>query len=138
MIGITRDDIDIPALIENARIPETGGIVTFIGTVRDDGFEALDLEVCEEIAVRDLNRIAAQATEQFSLTSVEIIHRCGRLALTETIVAIVCGAGHRQEAFAGCSWILEEIKAYVPIWKKDIGEAGDWHFQSPGDQQPGS
>ncbi len=138
MIGITRDDIDIPALIENARRPETGGIVTFIGTVRDDGFEALDLEVCEEIAVRDLNRIAAEAIERFSLTSVEIIHRSGRLALTETIVAIVCGAGHRQEAFAGCSWILEEIKAYVPIWKKDIGEEGTWHFQSPGDQQPGS
>ncbi len=138
MIGITRDNIDISALIENARRPEAGGIVTFIGTVRDDGFEALELEVCEEVAVRDLNRIASEATEKFSLTSVEIIHRSGRLALTETIVAIVCGAAHRQEAFAGCSWILEEIKAYVPIWKKDIGDEGAWHFQSPSDQQQGS
>ena len=129
MIGITRNDIDIPSMIERARRPETGGIVTFIGTVRDDGIEALELEVCEEIAVRDLNRIAAQATEKYSLTSVEIIHRTGRLAITETIVGIVCGAGHRQEAFAGCSWILEEIKAYVPIWKKDITENSEqWHF----------
>lgn len=129
MIGITGDDIDILTLVERARRPETGGIVTFIGTVRDDGIEALELEVCEEVALRDLNRIATQASEDFSLTSVEIIHRTGRLAITETIVVIVCGAGHRQEAFAGCSWILEEIKAYVPIWKKDIAENSEkWHF----------
>lgn len=132
MIDITRDDIDIPAMIERARRPETGGVVTFIGTVRDDGIEALELEVCEEVAVRDMNRIATEATERFSLTSVEILHRTGRLAVTETILVIICGACHRQEAFAGCSWILEEIKAYVPIWKKDIaGESETWHFHSP-------
>jgi molybdopterin synthase catalytic subunit len=131
MISITRDDIDISTLIEQARKPESGGIVTFVGTVRDDGIEALDLEVCEEIALADLNRIAEEAKNQFSLNTVEIVHRCGRLKLTETIVVIVCGAGHRQEAFAGCSWILEEIKAYVPIWKKDIiGKTEQWHFST--------
>lgn len=136
MIAITRNEIDIPALIERARNPQTGGIVTFIGTVRDDGIEALDLEVCEEVALLDLNRIAVEAKKEFNLTSVAIIHRCGRLALTDTIVTIVCGAGHRQEAFAGCSWILEEIKAYVPIWKKDIsGESETWHFSKESDSR---
>ncbi|HWQ65996.1 MAG TPA: molybdenum cofactor biosynthesis protein MoaE [Methanospirillum sp.] len=129
MIAITRDTIDIGAVIESARTPQAGGIVTFTGTVRDDGIEALELEVCEEVALRDLERIEAEATKKFSLTSVTVIHRTGRLAITETIVVIVCGAGHRQEAFAGCSWILEEIKAYVPIWKKEITETGEqWQF----------
>ena len=41
---------------------------------------------------------------------------------------IVVGAGHRPEAFEGCRFILEEIKRYVPIWKKDIHTGGEEHW----------
>jgi molybdopterin synthase catalytic subunit len=129
MIAITREPIDSSEYIESAKKPETGGIVTFIGTVRDDGIDALDLEVCEEVALADLNTIAAKATEEYHLNSIDIVHRVGRMNITDTILVIVTGASHRQEAFAACSWILEEIKAYVPIWKKDICSEGEsWHF----------
>lgn len=129
MIAITREPIDPYTFIESAKKPETGGIVTFIGTVRDDGIEALDMEVCEDVALADLKKIAAQASSEYHLHTVDIVHRVGRMTLTETILVIVVGAGHRQEAFAACSWILEEIKAYVPIWKKDIcKDAETWHF----------
>lgn len=129
MIALTRDPIDPYNFIESAKKPETGGIVTFIGTVRDDGIDALDLEVCEEVALSDLKSIAAKATSEYHLNSVDIIHRVGRMNLMETILVIVVGASHRQEAFSACSWILEEIKAYVPIWKKDISPDGEsWHF----------
>lgn len=129
MIAITREPIDSYSFIESAKNPKTGGIITFIGTVRDDGMEALDLEVCEEVALSDLNTIAAGATSAYHLNSVDIIHRVGRMNISDIILLIVVGASHRQEGFVACSWILEEIKRYVPIWKKDIGLDGEsWHF----------
>ena len=129
MIAITHEPIDPFRFIESARRPETGGIVTFIGTVRDDGIEALELDVCEEVALSDLRKIAEQASSDYHLNTVDIIHRVGRMQLTETIVVIVVGASHRQEGFAACSWILEQIKEFVPIWKKDICKNGEsWHF----------
>ena len=129
MIAITHEPIDPFRFIESARRPETGGIVTFIGNVRDDGIEALELDVCEEVALSDLRKIAEQASSDYHLNTVDIIHRVGRMQLTETIVVIVVGSSHRQEGFAACSWILEQIKEFVPIWKKDICKDGEsWHF----------
>ncbi|PWR74798.1 molybdenum cofactor biosynthesis protein MoaE [Methanospirillum stamsii] len=129
VIAITREPIDPYPIIESAKKKETGGIVTFIGTVRDDGIEALSLEVCEEVALADLKTIGAKAVSEYHLNSVDIVHRVGRMNLTEVIVVIVVGASHREEGFAACAWILEEIKTYVPIWKKDINQDGEsWHF----------
>ncbi len=129
MIAITRDPIDPDRFIKAAKNPKTGGIVTFIGTVRDDGIEALDLEVCEEVALSDLEKIASQARDEYNLNSVDIVHRVGRMEITDVILVIVVGAAHRQEAFAACSSILESIKQFVPIWKKDIRKDGArWHF----------
>lgn len=129
MIAITREVIDPDAYIRAAKKPETGGIVTFIGTVRDDGIDALELEVCEEVALADMQSIAKKATSEYHLHSVDIVHRVGRMEIMDNILVIVVGASHRQEAFAACSWILEEIKAYVPIWKKDLCTDGEnWHF----------
>lgn len=131
MIAITREPIDPYLFIESAKKPETGGIVTFIGIVRDDGIEALDLEVCEEVALADLHTIAKKVMGDHNLNSVDIVHRVGRMTLGETLLVIVVGASHRQEGFAACSWILEEIKTYVPIWKKDISDTEEkWHFST--------
>jgi molybdopterin synthase catalytic subunit len=81
------------------------------------------------VALSDLHRIAVQATSDYHLNTVDIVHRVGRMQLTDTILVIVVGAAHRQEAFAACSWILEQIKEYVPIWKKDIANGQEkWHF----------
>jgi molybdopterin synthase catalytic subunit len=125
MIAITRDNFDIGERIAAVRSPAMGAVVTFVGTVRDDGIEALELEAFEEVALADLHRIRTDATERFGLTAVEIIHRTGRLAVGENILLIVVGAGHRQEAFAGCEYILERIKERVPIWKKETGPGGE-------------
>ena len=130
VIAITRDDIEIAKLLNDAKRPETGGFVVFVGTVRDDGIEAIDFESFDEAALADLNNIAREAEEKFSLTSVDIIHRNGLLKVGETIVVIAVGAGHREEAFSGCRYILEEIKEYVPIWKKDISKGGGEHWHA--------
>ncbi|MGC9436282.1 MAG: molybdenum cofactor biosynthesis protein MoaE [Methanomicrobiales archaeon] len=125
MISITRDPIDAGALIEAARRPETGALVTFTGTVRDDGIEAMELEAYVEVAVRELEVIRDRAMAAFPISSVDVVHRIGSLRVGETILVIVVGAGHRREAFAACEYILERIKESVPIWKKEIGGDGE-------------
>jgi len=127
MISITRDPIDPGTLIEAARRPESGALVTFTGTVRDDGIELMELEAYEEVAVAELEAIRDRAMAAYTINSVDIVHRIGSLRVGETILVIVVGAGHRKEAFAACEYILERIKETVPIWKKEIaGDGGRW------------
>jgi molybdopterin synthase catalytic subunit len=125
MIGITRDPIDTAALIEQAKRPEMGALVTFLGIVREDGIERMELEAYEEVAVRELNVIRDEAVAKFPILSVDIIHRIGSLRVGDNILLIIVGAGHRKEAFDACEFILERIKQTVPIWKKEIGGGGE-------------
>jgi molybdopterin synthase catalytic subunit len=125
MIKITHDDFDINAMISKARTPKMGALVTFLGTVRDDGMDMLQFEVYEEVAVNELEAIEDEAFGKFEIESVDVIHRIGDLPVGENILLIIVGAGHRKAAFDACEYILERIKESVPIWKKEIGESGE-------------
>jgi molybdopterin synthase catalytic subunit len=124
MISIQTDDVDIGALIIAAKKHRTGAVVVFDGVVRDDDITEMELEAYEDVATQELEKIAKDATEQFRLLHVDIIHRIGRLAVGENILIIVVAAGHRDEAYAGSRFIIEAIKAGVPIWKKELTKDG--------------
>ena len=127
IIAVTRDPIDITTCIMQAREDRSGGLVSFIGTVRDDGIDVMEVEAYEELALEDLGKIRREAKERYHLHTVVIIHRVGKLAIGDIILLIVASAGHREEAFSGCRFIIERIKEQVPIWKKELlaGE-GRW------------
>ncbi|MEI7856766.1 MAG: molybdenum cofactor biosynthesis protein MoaE [Methanomicrobiales archaeon] len=136
MIAIQTADVDIGALITAAKKPGTGAVVVFDGVVRDDGITEMELEAYEEVAVKELEKIAKEATEQFRLLHIDIIHRIGRLTVGENILIIIVSAGHRPEAYAGSRYIIEEIKKGVPIWKKELTrDGGRW---VPGEHGHGS
>jgi molybdopterin synthase catalytic subunit len=136
MIAIQKEDVDIGALIAAAKKAGTGAVVVFDGVVRDDDIRAIELEAYSEVAVPELERIARDATGQFRLLHVDIIHRIGRLAVGENILIIVVAAGHRKEAYAGSRYIIEEIKKGVPIWKKELTkDGGRW---VPGEHRHGT
>ncbi|MDD5188567.1 MAG: molybdenum cofactor biosynthesis protein MoaE [Methanoregula sp.] len=139
MIAIQTADVDIGALIAAAKKHGTGAVVVFDGVVRDDEITEMELEAYEEVAVKELEKIAKEATDQFGLLHVDIIHRIGRLKVGENILIIVVSAGHRPDAYAGSRYILEEIKKGVPIWKKELTkDGGRWvpgehgHGKGPG------
>jgi len=125
MISVTRDDFDVNAVIDRVRSPDMGALVTFLGVVRDDGIDVMELEAYEEVAVKEMEAIRDEAFEKFPIMAVEIIHRTGRLRVGENILLIVVGAGHRGEAFDACEYIIDRIKQSVPIWKKEIGQDGE-------------
>ena len=124
-IEITNEDFSLDELVRKAKRKDAGALVTFLGTVRDDGIERMELEAFREAALPELERIRDEAAAKFNLLSVEVVHRVGSLAVGENIVAIVCAAAHRDEAFRGCRYIIEELKARVPVWKKELGKNGE-------------
>ncbi|MDO5844334.1 MAG: molybdenum cofactor biosynthesis protein MoaE [Methanocorpusculum sp.] len=127
--AMQKEDINIAAMINNARKNEDGAQLVFIGTVRDDGnMDALEIEAFTPVAEKDLAEISAEAITTYNLHYADIVHRYGRLSVGENIVAIVVGASHREEAYEGSRFIIEKIKEKVPIWKQELlGEVkGDW------------
>ena len=135
MIAIQREDVDIGRLIDEAKACGTGAVVVFDGIVRDDNITEMELEAYGEVAVPELGRIAADASAKFRLLHVDIVHRIGRLSVGENILIIVVSAGHRDEAYAGSRYIIEEIKKGVPIWKKELTkDGGRW---VPGEHRHG-
>jgi molybdopterin synthase catalytic subunit len=127
VIDIIEGDFAIQELVERARRPDAGAVVAFLGTVRDGGLQSLEVEAYREAALPELERIREEAVSRFRLLSADIVHRIGSLAVGENIVLIVVSASHREEAFGGCRYILEELKKRVPVWKKEIGEdASRW------------
>ncbi|HMA05096.1 MAG TPA: molybdenum cofactor biosynthesis protein MoaE [Methanomicrobiales archaeon] len=124
MISIQTGDVAIGALINRARRPGTGAIVVFDGIVRDDDIRAMELEAYRDVALAELEGIAEDARREFHLLTVDIVHRIGRLKVGDNILVIVVGAGHRKEAYEGSRYIIERIKAGVPIWKKEIRKDG--------------
>ena len=136
MIAIQHDDVDIGRLIEEAKRAGTGAIVVFDGIVRDDDISEMELEAYEEVALKELEKIAEDATRLHHLFHVDIVHRIGKLSIGENILIIIVSAGHRPDAYAGSRYIIEEIKKGVPIWKKELTkDGGHW---VPGEHRHGA
>jgi molybdopterin synthase catalytic subunit len=125
MITVTNEDFNINDLIRERKTPDMGAMVSFIGIVRDDGIERIELEAHQEVAVEELEAIRDEAFAKFPIKSVDIIHRIGDLNVGDNIVLILVGAGHRREAFEGCEYIIERLKERVPIWKKEYTKDGE-------------
>jgi molybdopterin synthase catalytic subunit len=121
MIDIREDGFNVDEMIKSLKTSETGAVVTFIGTVRnDENVEGLDFECYKDMALKELEGLKQSAVTKFHLNDVGIIHRVGKLSLGEDIVLIAVSAGHRDEAFTACRYLIDELKKIVPIWKKEI------------------
>jgi len=104
--------------------PDCGGVVQFIGSVRDQtqGKEVLylEFEAYEPMAIKEMEKIAQQAKAQFGIHRLSIHHRLGRVELGEVAVCIAAAAPHRKAAFAACAFAIDTLKETVPIWKKEF------------------
>ncbi len=109
--------------------PTCGGYTAFEGWVRNhnEGREVrhLEYEAFAELAVREGERIIAEACERFGVDNARCVHLVGDLALGELAVWVGVSARHRDEAFKACRYIIDEVKHRVPIWKKEHYVDGD-------------
>jgi molybdopterin synthase catalytic subunit len=130
MIEVTKEDFSVDKVLERLRSRGMGALVTFVGVVRDSSrgstVERIEIQVYEEMARRQLEEIREEALTKFGVEEIAIIHRYGSLNVSDNIMMIAVGGGHRSETFDACRWVLETIKEKVPIWKKEITPEGDF------------
>lgn len=126
----------IPGITEEAVAahPETGGSVTFDGRVRNHHrgrtVRSLSYSSYEPLARNEGKAILEEAVARFELTFVRAIHRTGDLNIGDIAVWILAGAAHRDAAFDGCRYVIEEVKQRVPIWKHEFYADGtdEWVY----------
>ncbi|MDR9793774.1 MULTISPECIES: molybdenum cofactor biosynthesis protein MoaE [Aeribacillus] len=128
MFQIVKEPIDVSRVIEAVVDRNAGAIVTFIGTVREltKGKKTLYLEyeAYESMAQKKLEQIGAEIKQQFPNAKVAIVHRIGRLEITDAAVVIAVSTPHRADAYEANRYAIERIKEMVPIWKKEHWEDG--------------
>ncbi len=122
-VAFTRERIDSHALVATLTQPRDGAIVVFDGVVRDNtrGRRTLylDYEAYEAMALAQMDKLAREASAQFAIDRVGMVHRLGRLQIGESSIVIVVTSAHRGPAFEACRWIIDTLKRTVPVWKKE-------------------
>ncbi len=130
-IRILDEDFSVDAEIKRIKAVSRriGGIVTFLGTVRDFSrgkeVKKLVFEHYPDMAVEKMKELREKALEKFEIIEVSILHRKGEIEIGENIALIVVAAEHRKDAFLACMWLIDELKKVVPIWKKEITAEGE-------------
>ncbi|MGH2507905.1 MAG: molybdenum cofactor biosynthesis protein MoaE [Ktedonobacteraceae bacterium] len=129
IITITPEPLDRAALVAAVAHSGVGGIVIFEGVVRDSArgkqVRYLEYDVYPEMAIVHIREIIAEAERRWGAERVAVAHRVGRLEIGEASVIIVVASPHRGEAFEACRYIIDTLKATVPIWKKEVATNGE-------------
>jgi molybdopterin synthase catalytic subunit len=129
VITITPEPLDRAALVATVAHSGVGGIVIFEGVVRDNArgkqVRYLEYDVYPEMAIAKIREIIAEANQRWGAERVAVAHRVGRLEIGEASVIIVVASPHRGEAFEACRYIIDTLKATVPIWKKEVATNGE-------------
>ncbi len=120
---ISAQPIDPAQLAGTLGDTAAGACVTFEGWVRqrNEGraVHSLEYEAYAELAEREGERIFAEARARFPIVAALGVHRVGHLALGDLAVWVGVTAEHRGAAFDACRYLIDEIKARVPVWKKE-------------------
>lgn len=140
MAFLTPLPIRLEQLVNQVTAPERGGVVTFLGLVRDHhqgrGVTGLSYSAYEPMAEATCSEIVVEAEARWPVR-IALSHRLGDLAVADVAVAIAVAGDHREEAFAACRHVIEELKRRVPIWKRETYADGTEAWVDPSDQGSG-
>ena len=100
-----------------------GAILLFSGDVRDHSegraVDFLEYETHESMAQKQIAEIIVEAKSRWELHYVEVIHRFGKMRVSDCSIGIVVASSHRKDAYAASKFIIDTVKKSVPIWKKE-------------------
>ncbi|WP_235964810.1 molybdopterin synthase catalytic subunit MoaE [Sediminihaliea albiluteola] len=126
-VRVQRDDFDIADLQRSVLQDDAGAVVAFTGYVKagpEATVTAIDLEHYPGMTEKSIAAIVQEAQQRWSLKSIAVVHRVGRLAVGEQIVWVGASATHRGDAFEGCEFIMDYLKTRAPFWKRELGSFG--------------
>ncbi|MDN5782440.1 MAG: molybdenum cofactor biosynthesis protein MoaE [Luteimonas sp.] len=133
--SLSPEPFEIAPLREAIEDARAGAFAAFEGRVRNhnDGrtVDALHYEAYAALAEAEGERVLAEACAKFEILDACCVHRTGDLAIGDIAVWVGVAAAHRDAAFAACRYIIDEVKARVPIWKRERYAAGDEDWLHP-------
>jgi molybdopterin synthase catalytic subunit len=133
---LTGEPLSLDAAFAAVVSPSCGGTALFVGTTRSPNqgreVEELEYEAYQELARPAMERVGRGAAARHGLGAVYLAHRFGVVAHAEPSVIVAAAAPHRDEAFAGCRELIDELKRTVPIWKKERWTGGGRWVGLPG------
>jgi molybdopterin synthase catalytic subunit len=124
MFRIVREVIDVSAWSREIDDRAAGAFVCFEGKVRDHadgrGVASLTYEAYEALAEKEGEKILREAQAKHEVFHAACVHRVGQLQIGEVAVWVGVSSAHRDEAFAACRYIIDEVKLRLPVWKKEF------------------
>ncbi len=127
-VAVSASPLSIDDAIAAVRDAGFGGIVVFLGTVRDRSRDKrvthLEYEAYAEMAEAKMREIARRLEAEHAPLRLILHHRVGDLAIGDIAVIVAAGAPHRDAAFAAARAAIDELKTVVPIWKKEHSDDG--------------
>ena len=129
-VVVSEEPIDLAELGSVVQDPTAGGVVTFLGTVRNHspgkaGVTHLVYEAYNELVEEKVLEIVAEARDKWELVAVRVSHRTGRVDVGEASVAVAVSAAHRVQAFEAARYLIDELKRRAPIWKQEHWPGGE-------------
>ncbi len=111
---------------------QVGGQASFFGRVRadiisDKEVAAIEYSAYETMANSEFDKLETEFKNRYpDIKSISLLHAIGKLKVGETAMAVVISGGHRKQVFLAVQEIVDEIKARIPIWKKEILTDGEY------------
>jgi molybdopterin synthase catalytic subunit len=141
MVEIRGEPLVLERLIAAVRTDADGAVVSFLGVARERSDDersvtGLSYEAYPAMALPEMRAIVEEAERRFAPCRVACVHRVGALALGEASVAVAAAAPHRAAAFDACEYVIDELKARVPIWKLEHYSDGDAVWRANTSAQP--
>ena len=136
MIRVAAEPFDPATLLAafSSANPQAGAIASFLGKVRGDGVEALELDHHPTFTAAKIGEIAGDARARFAIADCLIVHRVGRLIPGEPIVLVAAASSHRRAAFDAVDYLMDRLKTEAPLWKREMRASGaEWIEARPSD-----
>ena len=125
-------------LVSNSNDPACGSVLTFIGRIRKDKspadaknhIEKIEYSAYEKMAEKEINKIVELAKKLYNVTDIIVKHRIGTVKVGEAAFIVAVFSPHRKEGIGAIDFVIDQVKAKVPIWKMEIYSDGEEIWQS--------
>jgi molybdopterin synthase catalytic subunit len=128
LLALRETPLDVAEVLAAVEDPRAGGVVSFTGVVRDhDGGRAVsELEYsAHPDAEAALRRVAEAVADELPVHALAAVHRTGLLSVGDVAVVVAASAAHRDQAFDAARRLIDDLKASVPVWKRQVFADGD-------------
>ena len=128
LLALRDTPLDVAEVLAAVDDPAAGGVVSFTGLVRDhDGGRGVrELEyVAHPDAVQALRAVAEAVAADLPVHGLAAVHRTGLLAVGDVAVVVAASAAHRGQAFEAARRLIDDLKASVPVWKRQVFDDGE-------------